>query len=463
MFLRFFLTLICFIVITASLTAMVVLVRSPAESFGETLVSVLLAVMLVTLLTVGPAYYLTRNFIRPLVELVEGARRIADGEYGHKVYTGGRGESHTLARTFNSMSERLAAQFAQLEEDSHQLRTILSGMVEGVVAVDADQRVLFANERAAELLDFDLATAKDRKFWEITRQRHLQAIVARVLQGSEPHREEFDWKSPTARYLAVYAAPLRGTRSQGAILVLHDTTELRRLERVRQEFVANVSHELKTPLSVIKACVETLLDGAVEDSSARLGFLEQIAEQSDRLHNLILDLLTLAQIEAGAEYLEIEPVRVEHAVAECFDRLRPRADAKNITLKLHCTPECRLLCVWADEEALSRILDNLIDNAVKYTPAGGQVEVRWHATAETVCLEVEDNGIGIPERDLPRIFERFYRVDKARSRELGGTGLGLSIVKHLAHGMKGTVKATSTLGQGSKFTVCLPRSRDAET
>jgi two-component system phosphate regulon sensor histidine kinase PhoR len=253
-----------------------------------------------------------------------------------------------------------------------------------------------------------------------------------------------------------------GSPPRGVLLVLHDTSELRRLERVRQEFVANVSHELKTPLSVIKACVETLLEGAADDPQHRAPFLERIAEQADRLHALILDLLSLARIESGTEVFQSQAVPLGPAVAACLERHRTRAKGKDLLLEA-VAPSAAFdgkeeLAAWADEEAINQILDNLVDNALKYTPPGGRIAVSWRAENGEVCLEVRDTGIGIPEQDLPRIFERFYRVDKARSRELGGTGLGLSIVKHLVHAMQGSVQATSRLGQGTMFLVRLPRA-----
>jgi two-component system phosphate regulon sensor histidine kinase PhoR len=242
------------------------------------------------------------------------------------------------------------------------------------------------------------------------------------------------------------------------VLVLHDTTDLRRLENLRQEFVANVSHELKTPLSVIKAYVETLQAGAADDPEHCGPFLEKIGEQADRLHALILDLISLARIESGEEVFDFRTVPLEPAVAACLERHRARAATKGIQLASIGPDHPGAAAAWADEESVNQILDNLIDNAVKYTPPGGQIQVRWTDSDDQIRLEVEDSGIGIPEQDLPRIFERFYRVDKARSRELGGTGLGLSIVKHLVQSMHGTVQATSHVGQGTTFTVLLPRA-----
>ncbi len=403
------------------------------------------------------AFVLARTMARRLQELTARAERIAAGEYGHKVHEGGADEIGMLARAFNVMSQRLAEQFDQVEKDRQQLRAVLSGMVEGVVAIDAEQRILFANDRAARLLEFSAPVAVGRKLWEVVRWPSIQEVVRRAQDTGDPFREELAWNGPSVKSLAVHVAPLSGPPGRGVVLVVHDITELRRLERVRQEFVANVSHELKTPLAVITASVETLLDGAVDDADNRLTFLEQIDEQARRLHNLILDLLSLTRIESGDEMFELGAVELAPAVSACLERHRARAEGRKLTMTAANTNDT---FVWADDEAVGTILDNLVDNALKYTPEGGRIDVRWHTDDRYVCLEVEDTGIGIPERDLPRIFERFYRVDKARSREMGGTGLGLSIVKHLVQAMKGSVVATSRLGHGSTFHVRLPCAPD---
>jgi two-component system phosphate regulon sensor histidine kinase PhoR len=287
-------------------------------------------------------------------------------------------------------------------------------------------------------------------------------VVRRALEGPEPTREEINLAGTAGRSVTVHAARLAGPPPRGAVLVLHDTSDLRRLERLRQDFVANVSHELKTPLSVIKACVETLQEGAADDARARATFLSSIAEQSERLHTLILDLLSLARIESGVEVFEFKELPVADVVRACLERHRTRAETRKQSLSAEGPDQAAELregiCVWADPEALDQILDNLVDNALKYTPEGGRVCVRWAETNAQVCLEVTDTGIGIPAADLNRVFERFYRVDKARSREVGGTGLGLSIVKHLTQAMHGSVRADSTLGEGSTFSICLPKA-----
>ncbi len=424
-----------------------------------------LAAGLTTVAALVLAFALARRTTVPLQELTEGAERIASGAYGHKVYVAGGDEIATLARAFNYMSQRLAAQFAQLEADRQQLRAILSGMIEGVVALDAEQRILFANDRAAELLEFPVNAVIGRRLWEVVRQRTLQNIVRRALSEAEPCQEEVTWNNPGSKSLTVHAARLQGAAGDGVVLVLHDTTELRRLESLRQEFVANVSHELKTPLSVIQGCVETLLDGAVDDAQHRGTFLERIADQTGRLHHLILDLLSLARIEAGTEAFVYTAVSVPEAVAACVERHRDQAEGKQQHLGVSANGSSQPAAnadeeptAWADEEAVRQILDNLVDNAVKYTSPGGSINVGWHTEDGHVVLEIADTGIGIPEADLPRIFERFYRVDKARSRQLGGTGLGLSIVKHLVQAMHGSVSASSVQGKGTTFVVRLPRA-----
>ena len=422
----------------------------PATSLG--------AICLVAALAGAAALVAINDFRRRRERVVrdaaEAVRRLAAGKFSQRFYAGGSPELTDLARATNAAAEALADRIARLEAERRQLAAILGGMVEGVVALDARQTVLFANDRAGELLGFSPTQMVERRFWEVVRHRRLQEIVVAALGGPEPIREELEWPGPAVRSVALYAARL-GEPNPGVVLVLHDTTELRRLERVRQEFVANVSHELKTPLAVIKACAETLIDGAAADVAARGGFLSQIDEQADRLHNLILDLLSLARIESGTAALEVRAVALDAVVGGCLDRHRPRADAKGQRLEA-CPPSGPSIAVSGDEEALDTILENLVDNALKYTPAGGRVAVRWSATEGQACVEVEDTGVGIPERDQPRLFERFYRVDKARARELGGTGLGLSIVKHLVHAMGGEVGVRSSVGRGTTFTIKLP-------
>jgi len=444
MFWRLFLTYLLFVAATALVVGVL---HIPA------------AVAFIVAVALPIAYVLARRFTHQLADLTEGARRMAEGDLTHDLPTTGRPEVATLARSLNAMTARISASLAQVERDRQQLRTILSGMVEGVVAFDNNLQILFANDRAAQLLEFVPEQVVGSKLWELTRQRAVQEVAEKALKGQGPYRQELDWKGPEDRSLAVYVSRLPGPNSPGAVMVLHDVTDLRRLENLRQDFVANVSHELKTPLANIKSSVEVLQDGAADDPNSLKMFLGEIGDQAERLEQLIKDLLSLARIESGAIAMEFEAVSVEEAVHTCLDRHRTRAEAKGQTLNgvaLGDSPPD--LAVWVDEEGLAQILDNLVDNAIKYTPHGGRITVRWRVLSQQVLLEVEDTGIGIPDADLPRVFERFYRVDKARSRELGGTGLGLAIVKHLVQTMRGSVMVASEVTKGTVFRVALPRA-----
>jgi two-component system phosphate regulon sensor histidine kinase PhoR len=246
---------------------------------------------------------------------------------------------------------------------------------------------------------------------------------------------------------------LPGHPCPGAVLVLHDVTELRRLEQLRREFVANVSHELKTPLTSISAYAETLLDGAVDDAEHNRIFLMRIEEQAERLQGLIIDLLALARLDADDSPYELAPVDIGPVLTASVQAHQAVAEAKRVQLEIH--PPADELQVFADPEGIRTIIDNLLDNALNYTPAGGQVSVRWTPDADCLQIEVADTGIGIAKEHQARIFERFFRIDKARSRELGGTGLGLAIVKHLCQVFGGSISVTSQMGQGSTFIVRL--------
>ncbi|MSR33125.1 MAG: PAS domain-containing sensor histidine kinase [Gemmataceae bacterium] len=391
-----------------------------------------------------------------LNEVTLGLQSIGMGLGGKKIFNDDPSPLGNLVRAFNLMATRLEERMELLERDRQQLLTMLSGMVEGVVALDNEQRILFVNERADSLLE--LSSAVGKRLWEVVRNPELRELAGQALEGKKPKLREISWPGEGKKRLTVHAARLEGAR--GAVLVIHDTTELRRLERLRQDFVANVSHELKTPLAVMKVCVETLLDGALDDQENAPHFLHRIQEQTERLNLLILDLLSLARIESGSELFEVAPVEVLQAAEQCVERHGDRARARGQKLVLQpmngpLTPPPGLSAL-VDEESLLQILDNLVDNALKYSPEGKTIEVRYGVEGNQVILQVRDDGIGIPQEDLTRVFERFFRVDKARSRQLGGTGLGLAIVKHLVSAMKGTIRGESSPGHGSTFTVRLP-------
>lgn len=353
------------------------------------------------------------------------------------------------------MQRDLARRVDQIQENNQQLQTILGSMVEGVLAVGPDKTILMANDAGRELLDFVTPKPVGRSLLEVTRMRAVHEAVGRALLTPVPIETEFDSTGPQRRTLSLRATRLPGEPCPGVMVVLHDLSELRRLENLRRELVTNVSHELKTPLAAIKAYAETLRMGAVHDSEHNLAFVQRIEEQADRLHELILDILQIARLEQGQETFEIVPVPLAELIEACGQQFADTAAARQITLLAEPPP--REATALADQEGARTILDNLVDNALKYTPAGGRVTIRCVLTDSEATLEVEDTGIGIAPKDQERVFERFYRVDKARAREVGGTGLGLSIVKHLAQSFDGEVSLTSQPGRGSTFRVTLPR------
>lgn len=409
------------------------------------------------LLAIAVTYVVVGRIIGPLETLTHAAQEMSQGQMPAEVQVRSRNEIGTLAQVFNSMSRQLSARITdlqlqreQLEANHLRLETILGAMLEGVIAVDDQERILFANSAAMRLMDLKPSSMLGRPIWEAVRHEPFNELVHRCLRSEQLPRMEMVVPR-TQNTLAVTASRLPGEPTAGAVIVLHDVTELRRLESLRQEFVQNVSHELKTPLSSIAAYADTLLEGGLEDEGCNRQFVERIAEQADRLHNLIQDLIALARLEAADEHLEVEPIDLKPIVLASVDDHTEVARSKRITLTAN-TPAEPILAL-ADDDGFRTIIDNLLDNAINYTPAGGKVHVACRHSAGKVLIQVQDTGPGIAHEHQQRIFQRFYRIDKARSREHGGTGLGLSIVKHLCQAFGGNVTIQSQLGQGSTFTI----------
>jgi two-component system phosphate regulon sensor histidine kinase PhoR len=403
-------------------------------------------------------WFCVRRIVEPLTQLSEYAKAISTGTRPPAGALESADELGVLASAFSSLERDRARRLAEIEQNHQQLQTILGAMTEGVLAVAPDKSILLANDAGRQLLEFTLPKPVGRPLLEVTRVRPVIEAVTRALASPDPVTTEFDAPGLQRRTLALRATRLPGEPCPGVMVVLHDLSELRRLENLRHELVANVSHELKTPLAAIKAYAETLRLGAINDPDNNIAFVRRIEEQSDRLLELILDILQVARLEQGQETFEIEAVPLFDVIEHCVQQFVDVASAKQVQLRTAALDES--LAVLADEEGLHTIVSNLVDNAIKYTPAGGQVEVRLQADVRYVTIEVADTGIGIAEKDQSRIFERFYRVDRARSRELGGTGLGLSIVKHLTQAFGGSVGLQSVPGQGSTFRVQLPRAKE---
>jgi two-component system phosphate regulon sensor histidine kinase PhoR len=354
------------------------------------------------------------------------------------------------------MTEQLRSQIDTMDADRNKTLAILAGMVEGVVAVDREERVVHANAAAQAILGIDGRLALGRRIWEVTRVVEVSEALGEAMRQNRVRVSEVRIPTPQKdQVIQLTATPLRnaGDQIDGAVVVLHDVSELRQLESVRRDFVANISHELKTPLTAIRGLVETLIDDRKMDRDTHDRFIEKIRDQSTRLSNLVSDLLTLSRLETGAGGLRFEAMDLRETVAESCRTQVHAAETKQVQL-LSGLPDAAVT-IDGDAEAMRELVDNLVSNAIKYTPSGGRVDVKLSTENGSAVLEVADTGIGIPPEEQSRVFERFYRVDKARSRQLGGTGLGLSIVKHVALAHGGSVSLKSATGRGSTFRVQL--------
>ncbi len=434
-------------------------VAVPVGQIDEQLASARRSVVLGTAAGVLLAFVLgvllSRHFMRPIADMKRTAQDLLAGRYDSRVTVTRRDELGLLGETLNELGAETTRRIAALSQEDAQLRAVLASMIEGVVAVDEEDRVAFINQAARDLLQIMERAPEGMLLWKLAPVRELEDLLGLARTGGGLEMREVElFRGGKERVFQAHASPFQGGGKAGFVLVLHDITELRRLERVRRDFVANVSHELKTPLTSIQGFVETLLSGALDDKKNNVRFLRTIEANVKRLTNLVTDLLSLARIESGQ--LAVESVVVDwREVLDQVLRLRePALIAKGLTLEVRGRE--KPLRVRGDREAMTQVLDNLIDNAIQYTPGPGRVTLTLAQRDGRGTLAIEDTGIGIPAADLDRIFERFYRVDKARSRAAGGTGLGLSIVKNLVLRMDGEVRVESTEARGSIFTVLLP-------
>jgi two-component system phosphate regulon sensor histidine kinase PhoR len=406
--------------------------------------------------------FVSRRVTRPLRQMEGVARRMAEGDLAQTVPVAGTDEIAELGVALNRTAVALREKIERLGDEQAKVRTILDGMTEGVVALDDRGRLLLLNPSARVMFGAENGAPEGRPFVEVVRQKGLLDLVGEVRASGAPARHELELGPPVNRVVAARGAPLGlGPVTGGVLLVLHDVTELRRLERVRSEFVANVSHELRTPLTCIKGYLETLLDGALDDRAHARRFLEVAGTHAERLDRLIDDLLELSNIESGRVTLVPKRLDLGEVVAGVAAMFERRTGQSHQTLE-RTVPVG--LSVQADRDRLVQILVNLVDNAVKFTPEGGRIGIEAGPAGDgRVEIRVSDTGIGIPSTDLPRITERFYRVDKDRSREVGGTGLGLAITKHLVQAHGGELHVESALGQGTTVTFTLPAGGGAAT
>jgi two-component system phosphate regulon sensor histidine kinase PhoR len=405
------------------------------------------------------SYRFARGLSRPLDELMRVAAQITQMNYRARVENESRDELGQLGRAINKMASSLETQVEHIKENESRLKNVLDNMNVGVLMIDKEARIALVNPSAEKMLGFSHKELQGLTFDRAKQPLELTRMIEEGLAKRSFIRDEIHVYFPQERIVEVNLVPMYTSDDQwvGLLAALHDITELRRLENMRSEFVANVSHELKTPIAAVKGFAETLLAGAMNDPETARSFLQIIYDESGRLDRLIADILELSRIESRRIPLNFAPIDLADFIGRTLEMMRAHADGKQIALRMD-VPEG--LFVEADEDRLRQILINLISNGINYTPNGGAVRVRAETVhsgdEERIRLTVTDTGIGIPKQDLPRIFERFYRVDKARSRSSGGTGLGLSIVKHLVELHKGSIQVESKQGLGTTFKIELP-------
>lgn len=398
--------------------------------------------------------YVSRSIHRPIARLSETADKIAQGDFRARAEVSSPDEIGRLSEIISSLASRVSRMIGELSAEKTQLEAILDNMVEGVALVDASGRLQELNPVMERFLGLRTSEARGTSYAKAMRQPALQELLGNALRDRAPQVREVTLAVPDEKIFEGHANPmLDGETLRGAVVVLHDITRLRRLEEVRKEFVANVSHELRTPLASIKGFAETLRRGGLEDEEHRLEFVRTIEDRANQLSRLVDDLLELAAIESDKRELVSEVLELDCEVGRILDELEHLAAKGSISLRKGLPPGLK---VRADREGLRQVLRNLVENGIKYNRKGGSVEVGAMSRDGFVEVSVRDTGIGVPEGDLPRLFERFYRVDKARSRALGGTGLGLSIVKHIVETLGGEVRAESADGEGTSFFFTLP-------
>ena len=410
--------------------------------------------LLIYLLAGGVAMLMSRGYTDRVERLREFSRRVAEGDF-RPLPSDGSGDSlEALGTSLNQTAARLDHTIRTLTEERNLSAAILGSMVEGVAVVNAGERLVFANPGFASILGLDVPPVAGSSLLEVVRQTELIGAVRRVLAGEPRVEAEIITGTLRQHYFAATVASVRAGETSGAVIVLHDITDLRKLERIRRDFVANVSHEFRTPLTAIQGFAETLIGGAIDDPQNRGRFLAIILEHSRRLARLTEDLLRLSQMDAEQLELEVRAVSVAQLIESCYETAQRRAAEKGLSLSLNVPSQ--LPDVAADNRRLQEVLQNLLDNAIQYTLPGGKIVLSAETRGDEVIFTVADTGIGIPQADQPRIFERFYRVDVARSREAGGTGLGLSISKHLVEAQGGRIWVESEVGVGSKFHFAIP-------
>ncbi|MBN2462116.1 MAG: HAMP domain-containing protein [Dehalococcoidia bacterium] len=421
------------------------------KSVNILIASVVLSMAIATLLVILAAAIITRRATQPIKQLTQAAGRIAAGELEQKIPVLINDESGKLAEAFNEMSSSLKALVADISDEKSKLANILSNIADGVIITDDEGRLLLANQAAERMFDFEEKKAIGKHLIETVRDYEIDRTLKSCLETAKEHTAQLEF-GPGKRFLRVIAVPLMTDGLTGSLLLFQDLTELKSLQTMRRELVGNISHELRTPLAGIKAIVETLQDGAVSDKKVARDFLVKIDSEIDRMMQMVMELTELSRIESGRGDLKPEMVNLNSLVEEVIARFKPQAERKSVALSTDLFTG--LPRIQADKDRIYQVITNLVHNAIKFTSQNGKVNISTELSENSVLVKVSDTGVGISREDLPRVFERFYKADKARVGE--GAGLGLAIAKHVVQAHGGNIWVESKEGKGSTFFFDLP-------
>ncbi|WP_058486578.1 two-component system histidine kinase PnpS [Defluviitalea phaphyphila] len=422
------------------------------EIINYSVVGILIGIVIAFII----AFIFSKKISKPIGQLVMAAEEIAKGNYNKRVYLNGYKEIEKLAYTFNYMVKELKYSFVKFKNQNIKLESILNSMTEGIIAVDSSFHIMLINPKVYEIFSIE-KDCYGKLVYEVIRNQKILEVLENSLKSQKYIVQELEFDGENNKILRVYANPIGSTEYKeyimGSLLVIEDITKIKKLEQMRKDFVSNVSHELKTPLTSIRGFIDTLKNGAIEDKKVANRFLEIIDVESERLYRLIQDILYLSEIETREKDIDMNMNNVEDIIDEVFEILKPKADKKNIGLEKNIEKDIPFF--YCNKDRIKQILINIIDNGIKYTEKG-KVTLICKREGDFLKFIIKDTGIGIPKEHIPRLFERFYRVNKGRSRKMGGTGLGLSIVKHIVKLYNGSISVESNVGEGTIFTILLP-------
>ena len=421
------------------------------NSLNHVALIIILAVVVMAALAIMAAGLIARATTRPVREITRAARRIASGELGQRIPVRARDETGQLAQAFNEMSSNLGKLVGDISMEKAKLQTVLANMADGVMMADVEGRIALANQATERLFSFEEKDAINKPLIEVVHDHEPDEILKLCLRSRRTQTVQFE-SVTSRRFIRAIAIPIIEDSLTGALLLFQDLTELRSLQTMRRELVGNISHELRTPIAGIKAMVETLRDSAIDDKEAAMGFLTRIDSEVDRLTQMVSELTELSRIETGRAELRTSPVNLNLLVEEVVAQLNPLAQRQQVTITTDLGTD--LPIAGADNDRIRQTLTNLVHNAIKFNHLGGKVTVSTRADRESVTVSISDTGIGISKEDLPHVFGRFYKADKARPR--GGSGLGLAIAKHTVQAHGGSIWAQSEQGKGSTFSFSLP-------